>query len=115
MLPTPCALLTVRMPLATTHWAGEWSWADTHSSWFLPSNNTIASEGGADSVAPGVTIAGTGVQTSVSSGLGLAGCCAERAAEMETRVAKARSRESGVLIGRLENTPGEAGGGEINP
>src|SRR5580658_965265 len=105
MLPTPCALLTVRMPSATTHAAGEWSCAETHSSWFLPSNNTIASEGGALSVAPGVTTGGTGVQTSVSSGLGLAGCCAARAAERETRAARARRRESRGLIGRLENIP----------
>src|SRR5580658_10036389 len=105
MLPTPCALLTVRIPLATTHWAGVWSWADTHSSWFLPSNRTMASEGGAESVAPGVTIGGTGVQTSVSSDSGLAGCCAARAAERETRAARARRRESRGLIGRLENIP----------
>src|ERR1035438_7987592 len=105
MLPTPCALLTVRMPLDTTHWAGVRSWADTHSSSFLPSNNTIASEGGAASVAPGVTIAGTGVHTSVSSGLGLAVCCAERAVAMDARAANARSCENRMLIVGDEDTP----------
>ena len=47
MLPTPCALLTVKMPSCTTQRAGVWSCAETHWSWFLPSNRTIASEGGA--------------------------------------------------------------------
>ncbi len=51
---------------ATIHCAGVWSCAETHSSRFLPSKSTIASEGGAVSFMPGVTIAGTGVQTSVS-------------------------------------------------
>src|SRR5271166_1864274 len=107
MFPTPGAFFTVRMPFDTTQWAGVWSWADTHSSSFLPSNNTIASEGGAASVGPGVTILGTGCHTSVSSGLALAGCCAERAATMETRVANARNCESRTLIDGLEDTPPE--------
>jgi hypothetical protein len=48
--------------------------AETHSSRFLPSNSTIASEGGAALLAPGVTILGTGSDTSVSWGFGAAGC-----------------------------------------
>src|ERR1035437_7985322 len=93
MLPTPGAFLTVITPSATFHWAGEWSWADTHSSRFLPSKRTIASEGGTALVAPGVTTLGTGVHTSVSSGLGAAGCCDERGAVRAINVAKARNFE----------------------
>ena len=44
--------------------------ADTHSSRLRPSNNTMASDGGALFAAPGVTTFGTGDQTSVSSGRG---------------------------------------------
>src|SRR5579862_4712715 len=98
MLPTPCALLTVNMPLATSHLAGEWSWADTHSSRFFPSKRTIASEGGSALVAPGVTILGTGSQTSVSSGLGLPGSCATRKAVIEARNANARICENRMRI-----------------
>jgi len=60
MLPTPVALLTVRMLSATVHLAGDLSLVVTHWSRFLPSKRTIASEGGAESVAPGVMIGGTG-------------------------------------------------------
>ena len=49
---------------------GEWSATDTHSSSFRPSNSTIASEGAAASLAPGVTMGGTGEYTSVSSCFG---------------------------------------------
>jgi gluconate 2-dehydrogenase gamma chain len=52
MFPTPFALLTVRTPSATIHLAGDLSLFCTHSSRFLPSNSTIASEGGAASVRP---------------------------------------------------------------
>src|SRR3954463_14379455 len=56
------------MPSATVHLAGDLSLVNTHSSRFLPSNSTIASEGGASLGAPGVTTFGTGSQTSVSVG-----------------------------------------------
>src|SRR5580704_7979804 len=94
MLPTPGALLTVMTPSATIHFAGDLSWADTHSSRFFPSNRTIASEGGALQVAPGVTIFGTGSQTSVSSGFGLACSCAVRGTATAIRAANARSVEN---------------------
>ena len=74
----PCALFTVSTPSATVHLAGDLSRLDTHSSRFLPSNSTIASDGGAALVAPGVTTLGTGSHTSVSSGFAAVGCCAER-------------------------------------
>jgi hypothetical protein len=66
-----CALLTVMTPLLTIQLAGDLSRVFTHSSRFLPSNRTMASEGGAESTAPGVTTLGTGSQTSVSCGLPL--------------------------------------------
>src|SRR5436305_13633103 len=69
MLPTPFSLLTVSTPSATGHLAGDLSRLDTHSSRFLPSNSTIASDGGAVLLAPGVTSFGIGSHTSVSSGL----------------------------------------------
>src|SRR5271169_2971429 len=77
----PADLATVITPSATVHCAGDLSFADTHSSRFFPSNRTMASEGGAPQVAPGVTILGSGSQTSVSAGLaaegeaGAAGAC----------------------------------------
>jgi hypothetical protein len=67
---SPDGLFTVTIPFATSHFAGDLSRALTHWSRFLPSNNTIASDGAAELVAPGVTILGTGVQTSVSCGRG---------------------------------------------
>src|SRR3982074_514439 len=72
----PAALFTVSTPSATVHLAGDLSWTDTHSSRFLPSNRTIASEGGAALLAPGVTTLGTGSHTSVSSGLAVGDCAA---------------------------------------
>src|SRR5450631_3245049 len=77
MLPASGALLTVITPPATVHLAGDLSLTVTHWSRFLPSNKTMASEGAAVQVAPGVTTLGSGVHTSVSSGLG---CCAKRGA-----------------------------------
>src|SRR5215217_5985210 len=79
MLPT--FLLTVMTPLATVHCAGDLSFVPTHSFKLEPSNRTMASDGGAASVAAGVTTFGTGSQTSVSCGVGLpvcgaAACCA---------------------------------------
>src|SRR5215472_14931746 len=84
MLPDPGALLTVMTPSLTTHFAGALSDVFTHSSRFLPSNRTIASDGGAESAEAGVTTLGSGSHTSVSWGLaplcrprpGLAACCA---------------------------------------
>jgi len=59
-------------------------------------------------LAPGVTIAGTGVHTSVSSGLGLADSCAARAVEIEITAARAKSCETRILIDAHENTPAGA-------
>src|SRR5271167_4047156 len=95
MLPTPGALRTVITPSATVHLAGEPSCAETHSSRFLPSKSTMASEGGAALVAPGVTTLGTGSHTSVSWGLGAGACCAERTA---MRAADAKDSLIGVFI-----------------
>ena len=93
----PLDLSTVRMPLATTHCAGDLSPIVTHSSSLLPSKRTMASEGGAPQVAPGVTTAGTGSQYSVSSGLGLgaawAGDCAKSGAARAMRAAELRRLE----------------------
>src|SRR5580698_4928720 len=76
MLPEPAPFLTVMTPLATTQGAAVvWSLARTHWSRLEPLNRTMASDGGALSVAPGVTTGGTGDQTSVSSGLGLGVVC----------------------------------------
>src|SRR5271165_2396074 len=83
------------MPSATIHLAGDLSLTDTHSSRFLPSNSTMASEGGAPSAAPGVTTLGTGSHTSVSWGLGAEGCCADRRA---MRAADARDSFTGIFI-----------------
>src|SRR5690242_14581675 len=69
---SPPDLTTVATPLATDHFAGDPSLAETHWSRFRPSNRTMASDGGASLVAPGVMIAGTGSQTSVSCGFMLA-------------------------------------------
>src|SRR5271167_2623299 len=72
----PPALFTVITPSATIHFAGDLSRFETHSSKFLPSNRTIASDGGAVQLAPGVTTFGTGSQISVSCGFGGAGVAA---------------------------------------
>src|SRR4051812_45014306 len=70
----PACLFTVTIPSETGHCAGLLSFNCTHSLMSVPPNRTIASEGGAANVAPGVTTRGTGVQNSVSSGF----ICAER-------------------------------------
>src|ERR1700753_3085639 len=67
----PAVLLTTRTPFSTTHFAGDLSLVATHWSRLRPSNSTMASDGGAGSVAPGVTTGGTGVHCSVSCGLAL--------------------------------------------
>ena len=71
----PAFLLTVMTPSATVQPAGDLSRVDTHSSRFLPSKRTMASDGAAPGVAAGVTTLGSGFHTSVSSGLGLPGAC----------------------------------------
>src|SRR5579883_2944231 len=88
ILPEPRALFTIISPSLTNHGAGDLSRVKTHSSRFLPSKSTMASDGGAESVAPGVTTFGSGSHTSVSLGLPLGplrpppgaagGCCAIR-------------------------------------
>src|SRR6185312_197753 len=90
----PVFLSTVTMPSATTHLAGALrSWAETHSSRFLPSKRTIASEGAAVQVAPGVTTLGSGCQISVSSGLAVDGCWAKSAYDRAIRKAAVRAWE----------------------
>src|ERR1700730_10758142 len=64
----PAALSTVMNPSVTFQRAGEWSLTDTHWSRLRPSNSTIASVGGALSVAPGETTGGTGSHCSVAFG-----------------------------------------------
>ena len=75
----------------------------THSSRFLPSKRTIASEGAAVVVAPGVTIFGSGFQTSVSSGLGLA-VCGACAASATVKSANESAKESDAAVDRLVMT-----------
>src|SRR6185312_6419050 len=104
-------LLTISTPSLTIQGAGDLSRVDTHWSRFLPSNRTMASDGGAPSVAPGVTTLGSGAQTSVSLGLPrrplraasceAAGCCAT--SEAAAAPASARSAQS------LENRRRESG------
>src|SRR5262249_23323100 len=56
------------------------SFACTHSPNVLPSNNTIASDGGSAFARPGVITGGTGSHTSVSAGFGVVldtGFCAD--------------------------------------
>src|SRR5450432_3938507 len=106
ILPEPRALLTVMMALLTIQLAGDLSRVFTHSSSFPPSNRTMASEGGAESTAPGVTTLGTGSQTSVSCGLplpwarpGPAGCCcAKTAADNANSIASVLQIESGRRV-----------------
>src|ERR1700722_2491269 len=102
MLPSP--LLTVITPSATVHLAGDLSRSESHSSIFLPSKSTIASEGGAPQVAPGVTTAGTGSQISVSSGFGLSGDWAKSGAATAHRAADTRSLENRMGIMRRKYT-----------
>src|ERR1700722_16789623 len=94
----PPVLFTVITPSATSHFAGDLSRFVTHSSRFLPSNSTIASEGAAPQVAPGVTTGGTGSQISVSSGFGLAGDCANKGAATAIKAADKRKLENGKRI-----------------
>src|SRR5579863_3915907 len=115
----PAGLFTVRMPLATVQfaaaeWSLSWSWAETHSSRFLPSNRMMASEGAAPQVAPGVTTLGSGCQTSVSSGLGAgldSGCWARGvAARVRNRsrvVVRVRMGGEGYTRGRGMRREGE--------
>src|SRR5687768_11310673 len=63
----PTALFTVITPSASVQVAGDLSLISTHSSMLVPLNSTTASDGGAP-LAPGLTMAGTGVHCSVSSG-----------------------------------------------
>src|SRR3954470_11799159 len=105
MPPPPSPFFTVIMPSCTFHCAGEWPSTDTHSSTFLPSNSTTASEGGSVQVAPGVTTFGSGLQTSVSSGLVFAVCWAKNGMLRETRLARTKQRAIRVLIVEIEHTP----------
>src|SRR5256885_17222063 len=93
MFPTPFVLFTVSTPSATIHCAGDLSRLDTHSSRFLPSKSTIASEGGAVVVAPGVTTLGTGSHISVSSCFippGEGGSCGDGGAAAAIRAVNAK-------------------------
>src|SRR5277367_4720050 len=94
----PPDLFTVITPSATSHLAGDLSLLVTHSSRFLPSNSTIASDGAAPQVAPGLTTLGTGSQISVSSGFGLVADWARRGAATASSAADARSLENGKRI-----------------
>src|SRR5580704_15271353 len=100
----PPDLFTVITPLATSHFAGDLSLLVTHSSRFLPSNSTIASEGAAPQVAPGTTTFGTGSQISVSSGFGLSGVWAKRGTATAIKAADAKSLENGKRIIRRKYT-----------
>src|SRR5450432_2189758 len=107
----PASLLTVTMAAATVHLAGaQRSWAETHSSRFLPSKRMMASEGAAVGVAPGVTTLGSGCQTSVSSGLG-AGCWAKSATERSGSASRDRNWVRMTLMRIQRNW--ESCGGEI--
>src|ERR1700719_5372558 len=100
----PPDLFTVITPSATSHLAGALSRFVTHSSRFFPSKSTIASEGAAPHVAPGVTTLGTGSQISVSSGFGLAGDCAKRGTVTAIRAADVRRLENAMRIIRRKYT-----------
>src|SRR5271156_748270 len=94
----PPDLFTVITPPVTFHLAGVLSLFVTHSSMFLPSNSTIASEGGASMQAgPGVTTLGTGSQISVSSGFG-AGVCAKTGAATAIAAAQATRLKNGMRV-----------------
>src|ERR1700685_1921079 len=104
----PASLLTVTMPAATVHLAGAVrSWAETHSSRFLPSKRMMASEGAAVGVAPGGTTLGSGCQTSVSSGLG-AGCWAKRV-EARSEIASRDRNWVRMSLMRIYRTGDRAG------
>src|SRR6185503_20918133 len=64
----PAVFETTITPSLTCHWAGVWSFVETHCDRSLPPNSTMASEGAAASVAPGVTTGGLGSHCSVSCG-----------------------------------------------
>ena len=108
-------------PSCTSHVAGAWSLTLTHSSRFLPSKSTMASDGagvGAAAAGGGVTTFGTGSHTSVSLGspggwaagaadgagapwAGAAGVCA-RSADGTTLSANASTRKEFRLgMGRI--------------
>src|SRR4051812_11686279 len=91
---SPDSGTTVSSPLLAFHLAGP-PFALSQPLRLLPSNNTIASEGGAPSRPPGVTIAGTGCQTSVASGGG-------RSAAIATPV---MSNEAQVTMSFIEQFP----------
>src|SRR4029453_11888713 len=80
MPPLPGA--TVRTPSATLHGAGALPLSLTHCDRSLPSKSTMASDGGAPGVAPGVTIGGS------FDGLGICpgtrSCCATAAPASNT-------------------------------
>src|ERR1035438_9711074 len=98
----PSALFTVITPSATIHLAGDLSRFETHSSKFLPSNSTIASDGGAEQLAPGVTTFGTGSQISVSAGFSAAACacaaCGEAGDCAKSVVAVARRAANEMIF-----------------
>src|SRR6188472_2541790 len=99
----PVLLVTVSRPSATVQPAGDWSRVDTHSSRFLPSNNTMASDGGR-APWPGLTIFGTGCHTSVSAGfpLGRACCAASGMARTVTSANTVRVIEASFECGSPE-------------
>src|SRR3954462_14527446 len=108
----PVLLVTVRTPSATVQAAGDWSLVDTHSFRLVPSNNTIASDGGAVDC-PGVMVFGTGCHTSVSAGFPRAGsparaggCCAPRGTVRQPRSAAARTILMGSSLLRLHSIAG---------
>src|ERR1700720_2157955 len=94
----PADLLTLRTLCDTIHRARDPSLLDTHSSRLVPSNNLIASDGGAAFVIPGVTTTGTGCHTSVSAGFG----------EPETSVCAAEFRWEKTAISTKLNTANAA-------
>src|SRR5690606_5093493 len=70
VLMSPVPLTTVIAPSATVHLAAL-PFRSVQLSRFRPSKSTIASDGAAPGVLPGVTTLGSGSHTSVSFGLGL--------------------------------------------
>src|SRR5579859_5685590 len=100
----PPVLFTVMTPSATVHLTGDLSLLVTHSSRLLPSKSTMASEGGAVQVAPGVTTLGTGSQTSVSSGFWVAGVWEKSGADKAINAEVARSFENCIRIIRQKYT-----------
>src|SRR5579862_4922943 len=103
----PDFFFTVRTPSPTIQSAGDPSFTWTHSSSFLPSNSTIASEGGAANVAPGVTTGGTGSHTSVSSGFIFSVCWAHKPPHTEVANTNADSLNNSIrfIHGSLHERP----------